>query len=45
MRNNLPVTGTERFLGEGEFILSKADQQGNIVYMNRTFIEIRSGAD
>ncbi|MFD0949443.1 methyl-accepting chemotaxis protein [Paraperlucidibaca wandonensis] len=40
MRNNLPVTGTERFLGEGEFILSKADQQGNIVYMNRTFIEI-----
>lgn len=40
MRNNLPVTGTERFLGEGEFILSQADMQGNITYMNRTFIEM-----
>lgn len=40
MRTNLPVTGTERFLAEGEFILSKADMQGNITYINRTFMEI-----
>ena len=40
MRTNLPVTGNERFLEEGEFILSKADLKGNITYINRTFIEM-----
>ena len=30
MRTNLPVTGHEKFLEEGEFILSKADLKGNI---------------
>jgi len=40
MRTNLPVTGHEKFLEEGEFILSKADLKGNITYINRTFIEM-----
>ncbi len=40
MRTNLPVTGHERFLGEGEFILSQADLKGHVTYMNRTFIEM-----
>ncbi len=40
MRTNLPVTGHERFLEEGEFILSQADLKGNVIYMNRTFIEM-----
>ncbi|MEL0027941.1 MAG: methyl-accepting chemotaxis protein [Perlucidibaca sp.] len=40
MRTNLPVTGHEKFLEEGEFILSKADLQGRVTYMNRTFIEM-----
>jgi len=40
MRTNLPVTGHEKFLEEGEFILSKADLQGRVTYINRTFIEM-----
>ena len=40
MRKNLPVTGVERILSEGEFIVSKTDLKGKIVYVNRPFIEI-----
>ena len=40
MRTNLPVTGVERHLADGEFILSKADLKGNVTYINRTFIEM-----
>jgi aerotaxis receptor len=40
MRKNLPVTKTERFLKPGEYIVSKTDLQGKILYVNRPFIEI-----
>ncbi|MEW6444548.1 MAG: methyl-accepting chemotaxis protein [Pseudomonadota bacterium] len=35
--NRTPI---ERTLGDGEFIVSKTDLKGNIVYVNRPFIEI-----
>lgn len=44
MRNNQPVTNVERHLADGEFIVSKTDLTGRIVYANRPFIEI-SGFD
>lgn len=40
MRKNFPVTKTERFLNAGEYIVSKTDLQGKILYVNRPFIEI-----
>ncbi|KAF0098213.1 MAG: hypothetical protein FD187_3100, partial [bacterium] len=40
MRTNLPVTGVERHLPEGEFIVSRTDPRGVITYVNRTFLEI-----
>ena len=40
MRTNLPVTGVERHLDEGQYILSKSDLRGNITYVNRTLLEI-----
>ena len=40
MRTNLPVTGLEIPLPEGEFIVSKTDTRGIITYVNKTFLEI-----
>ena len=40
MRTNLPVTGVERHLEEGHYILSKSDLKGSITYVNRTLIEM-----
>jgi aerotaxis receptor len=40
MRNNQPVTGREARLPPGEFIVSKTDLKGKIVFVNRTFVEI-----
>lgn len=40
MRTNLPVTGVERHLEEGHYILSKSDLSGSITYVNRTLIEM-----
>ena len=40
MRINMPVTGVERHLQEGEFIVSKTDLKGLITYVNRPFLEI-----
>lgn len=40
MQKNLPVTKTERFLKPREYIVSKTDLQGKILYVNRPFIEI-----
>ena len=40
MRTNLPVTGVERHLPEGEFIVSRTDTRGVITYVNKTFINI-----
>jgi aerotaxis receptor len=40
MRINMPVTGVERHLGEGEYIVSKTNLKGQIVYINRPFMEI-----
>lgn len=38
MRTNLPVTGVERHLDEGQYILSKSDLRGGITYVNRTLM-------
>ncbi len=40
MRMNMPVTNVERFLKEGEYIVSKTDTKGIITYVNRPFMEI-----
>ena len=40
MRDNGAVTGVERRLKDGEYIVSKTDLKGRIVYANRPFIEI-----
>ena len=40
MRNNGSVTHVERMLRDGEYIVSKTDLQGRIVYVNRPFVEI-----
>ena len=40
MRINTPVTKTEHRLQDGEFIVSKTDLDGRIVYANETFIAI-----
>lgn len=40
MRINMPVTQIERHLKDGEYIVSKTDLKGRIVYVNRPFIEI-----
>jgi len=40
MRTNLPVTGVERHLEEGQYILSKSDLRGNVTYVNRTLLDI-----
>ncbi|MBP0598405.1 PAS domain S-box protein [Herbaspirillum sp. LeCh32-8] len=40
MRMNMPVTGVERLLVDGQAIVSKTDLKGNITYVNPYFIEI-----
>lgn len=40
MRNNQPVTLVERHLQENEYIVSKTDLKGRILYVNRPFLEI-----
>ncbi len=40
MRNNLPVTGIEYELLEGQSIVSKTDTKGKITYVNASFIEV-----
>lgn len=39
MKNKITPTSVERVLREDEFIVSKTDLKGRIVYGNRTFIE------
>ncbi|MDN4051969.1 methyl-accepting chemotaxis protein [Massilia sp. YIM B02763] len=39
MRTNLPVTGIEYHLKEGQSIVSKTDTKGRITYVNPNFIE------
>ncbi|HEX8609976.1 MAG TPA: methyl-accepting chemotaxis protein [Telluria sp.] len=40
MRNNLPVTGIEYELREGQSIVSKTDIKGKITYVNASFVEV-----
>ncbi|MCE3604149.1 methyl-accepting chemotaxis protein [Massilia sp. P8910] len=45
MRNNLPVTGIEYELREGQSIVSKTDTKGIITYVNASFIEVSGFAE
>ena len=40
MRTNLPVTGIEYILQDGQSIVSKTDTKGRITYVNPAFIEV-----
>ena len=40
MRSNLPVTGIEYVLKEGQSIVSKTDTKGRITYVNPSFVEV-----
>ena len=40
MRSNLPVTGIEYRMEEGQSIVSKTDTKGRITYVNQSFIEV-----
>ena len=40
MRTNLPVTGIEYRMKEGQSIVSKTDTKGRITYVNPSFIEV-----
>jgi aerotaxis receptor len=40
VRTNLPVTGIEYILRDGQSIVSKTDTKGRITYVNPTFIEV-----
>jgi len=40
VRTNLPVTGIEYLLKEGQSIVSKTDTKGRITYVNPTFVEV-----
>jgi aerotaxis receptor len=40
LKQNLPVTQTERFLARGKPIVTKTDPQGRITYANQAFVEI-----
>jgi methyl-accepting chemotaxis protein/aerotaxis receptor len=40
MRVNMPVTGTEKVLQDGDVIVSKTDTKGLITYINKTFCDI-----
>jgi aerotaxis receptor len=45
VRTNLPVTGIEYPLQDGQSIVSKTDTKGRIVYINPTFIEVSGFAE
>jgi aerotaxis receptor len=40
VRTNLPVTGIEYILQDGQSIVSKTDTKGRITYVNPSFIEV-----
>jgi aerotaxis receptor len=40
LRTNLPVTGTEYVLSEGQSIVSKTDIKGRITYVNPSFVAV-----
>lgn len=40
MKNDVNITGVERFFGENEIIVSKTDLQGKITYCNDVFLDI-----
>ena len=40
MRTNLPITGIEYQLEEGQSIVSKTDTKGRITYVNPAFVEV-----
>jgi aerotaxis receptor len=40
VRTNLPVTGTEYVMQQGQSIVSKTDTKGRITYVNPSFIEV-----
>jgi len=40
MRINMPVTGSEKILQDGDVIVSKTDTKGLITYINKTFMDI-----
>ncbi|TFW28456.1 methyl-accepting chemotaxis protein [Massilia horti] len=40
MRINLPVTGIEYVMKDGQSIVSKTDTKGRIVYVNPSFVEV-----
>ncbi|MDP2828387.1 MAG: methyl-accepting chemotaxis protein [Sulfuricellaceae bacterium] len=40
MRLNMPVTGIEQIMRDGEFIVSRTDPKGLITYVNPYFLEI-----
>ncbi|HEY4542023.1 MAG TPA: methyl-accepting chemotaxis protein [Noviherbaspirillum sp.] len=40
MRTNLPVTGVEYLMRDGDAIVSKTDLKGRITYVNPSFIEV-----
>jgi aerotaxis receptor len=40
VRTNLPVTGIEYLLKDGQSIVSKTDVKGRITYVNPTFVEV-----
>ena len=45
MRTNLPVTGIEYPLQDGQSIVSKTDTKGRITYVNPTFVEVSGFAE
>lgn len=40
MRTNLPITNVEYPLNDGQFIVSKTDAKGRIIYINSYFVEV-----
>jgi PAS domain S-box-containing protein len=45
MRVNMPVTGNEKILQDGDVIVSKTDTKGLITYINKTFCDISGFAE
>jgi aerotaxis receptor len=45
LRTNLPVTGIEYPLQDGQSIVSKTDTKGRITYVNPTFVEVSGFAE